>query len=60
MDTATIKISAIKLDTTTKHRITSQVINGNARRGMQKLPSNRNHLISFLQNLVSHLLGNLM
>ena len=38
MDTATIEISTIKLDTTTKHRITSQVINGNARRGMQNYP----------------------
>ena len=53
------EISAIKLDTTTKPRKTSQVINGNTRRGMQKLPSYRNHHISFLQNLVSPFSGNL-
>ena len=46
-----IEISAAKPDTTTKMMKTSHVINGKPRKRMQKLPSCRNHHISFLQNL---------
>ena len=35
VDTAAIEITAKRTDTTTKHRIISQVISGNARRGTQ-------------------------
>ena len=45
---------------TTKQMKTSQVINGKTKRGMQNLPSCRNHHISSLQNLVSPFSGNLM
>ena len=50
VDTTTIRVTATTTDTTLKTRITSQVTNENAKRGMQRSPL-YNLLILCLQNL---------
>ena len=59
VDTEAIKITAARTDTTTKHRITSQVISENKRRETPRSLSYMNCLILFQQILVNHFSDNM-